>query len=318
MIYMRFLIIIFITILSTIFSGVEVKAQKRTTHKRTHTPAHVIPIPSDTVLYYSAVRGDADAQAFVGLLYYDGEGGVPENYTEAVRWFRKSDKGNSPYGRYWLGVACSNGIGSTDRQGGSQMIKQGIELIRTKAEKGDSLAQYWLGYAYQIGNVSDAGEEDYRNAIDWFQKAGDNGCLLGYCDAAECYKHLYGAKSKRAFELYKLASDKGNPRAQYEFSKYYFQGLGVPQSYEEELKLLIKAAEGGHKIAEYQIAEHYEMGFGTELNIKEAIKWYIKIGADYKLGCFYRDGVGVDRNYDKAVKYFTEASKMAIMRRNWH
>lgn len=306
---MKTFVLIFISLFLTTMSFQEVNAQKRTTKARTQKPIPVVPIPSDTALYNRALMGNADAQAFVGLLYYGGEGGVPENDTEAVRWFRKSNNGNSPYGRYWLGVAYSNGIGSTNCQVGDKMIEEGIELIRARAEVGDSLAQYWLGNAYEIGNVSSTGDEDYKNAIKWYVKAGDNGYIEGYCAAADCYKQLYGSKSKRAFELFKLASDKGFPRGQYEFSQYYFQGLGVPQSYEEELKLLIKAAEGGNKLAEYQVAEHYELGFGTELNIQEAINRYSRIGADYKMGCFYRDGVGVDRNYDKAIKYFKDAVK---------
>ena len=114
-----------------------------------------------------------------------------------------------------------------------------------------------------------------------------------------------------------MASERNYPRAQYEFSKYFFLGLGVQQSYEQELKLLLAAAEGGYDDAYYRVAEHYELGFGSDRDWSKAIFWYKQANANYKLGCLYRDGVGVDRDFDKAISYFGSLtqdtqSKMAL------
>ena len=36
-----------------------------------------------------AEQGNSDAQAFLGLMYRDGRG-IPQNYAEAVKWYRKA------------------------------------------------------------------------------------------------------------------------------------------------------------------------------------------------------------------------------------
>ena len=42
-----------------------------------------------------AEEGNASAQALIGKLYANGEGGVPQDYTEAVKWYRlAADQGN--------------------------------------------------------------------------------------------------------------------------------------------------------------------------------------------------------------------------------
>ncbi|MEI8182452.1 MAG: tetratricopeptide repeat protein, partial [Desulfomonile sp.] len=42
----------------------------------------------------AADQGDAIAQRFLGFMYYEGQG-VPQNYKEALKWYRKAaDQGN--------------------------------------------------------------------------------------------------------------------------------------------------------------------------------------------------------------------------------
>jgi uncharacterized protein len=63
-----------------------------------------------------ANRGDAIAQCLLGISYAKGDG-VPQNFTEAVKWFRKAaDQGNADaqhnlglyYALGWDGVAPDN------------------------------------------------------------------------------------------------------------------------------------------------------------------------------------------------------------------
>ena len=56
-----------------------------------------------------AKRGNADAQAELGRLYYYGERGLKKDYGKAVELFQKAvDKGNV-YGKYWLGICYDKG-----------------------------------------------------------------------------------------------------------------------------------------------------------------------------------------------------------------
>ena len=59
-----------------------------------------------------ADQGVADAQHYLGYMYYFGEG-VPQDYAEAMKWFRKSaDQGNFD-GEYYLGFFYAKGQGVT-------------------------------------------------------------------------------------------------------------------------------------------------------------------------------------------------------------
>lgn len=50
----------------------------------------------------------AAAQYNLGLMYNNGEG-VPQNYTEAVRWYRMAAENGNTEAQYTLGVALSRG-----------------------------------------------------------------------------------------------------------------------------------------------------------------------------------------------------------------
>ncbi|MBI2881977.1 MAG: sel1 repeat family protein [Candidatus Tectomicrobia bacterium] len=57
-----------------------------------------------------AEQGHASAQFNLGVMYYDGQG-VPQDYVEAAKWFRKAaDQGDAP-AQYNLGWMYSNGWG---------------------------------------------------------------------------------------------------------------------------------------------------------------------------------------------------------------
>lgn len=276
---------------------------------------NTIKLPNDSVMVSKAIHGDPDAQAYIGMCYYLGESGVEENDKEAIMWLKKSVVKGSPYGMYWLGLSYSNGYGGNSNiEKGSALIKSAIEQFRKLSEKNDPNAQYHLGLCYRDGNAT-GGEEDYKSALFWFEKAGELGHEEAQCEAAEMYGKLYGSKCKGRFDWYKTAAEQNNPRGLYELAQYYISGLGVKKSFEEAAKLCLRSAENGYGLAQLSIAEYYEEGKGVKKNLDEAIKWYKEAaknniyGALYNLGCYYRDGYGVDRDYDVAVKYMKQAAK---------
>ena len=59
-----------------------------------------------------ADQGDADAQFSLGVMYADGEG-VPEDDTEAVRWFRLAADQGDTQAQYSLALMYGNGRGVT-------------------------------------------------------------------------------------------------------------------------------------------------------------------------------------------------------------
>lgn len=266
-----------------------------------------IATPKDSALYKKAVGGNADAQAWVGVLYYLGEGGVQENNTEALRWLRKSKNEGSPFGEYWLGIMYSNGIGSTDNVSGSRMLKAAIPKIEVLANDSVADAQFLMGEIYQYGTNNDEGIEDLNTALNWYRLAANQGHIGAIEAGKECCGSLWGYNSRGLLNFLIDASTNNNPKALYELLKYHFQGLGFPQSYEKEAELLLRASDLGFEEATLELADRYENGIGIEQNTPEAIKLYEKVGFYYRIGELYRDGIGIDRDYDQAIRYFGKA-----------
>jgi len=91
-----------------------------------------------------AEQGDAEAQYFLGLRYFNGSG-VPQNYAESIRWWRLAAENGDGRSLYYLGKVYNMGRGvpRDDQAAISWWIKG--------AERGDILSINELGNAYYIG-----------------------------------------------------------------------------------------------------------------------------------------------------------------------
>ena len=73
-------------------------------------------VPADyrkSVAYFrrAADHGNANAQFYLGNLYYLGEG-VSQDYAEAVKWYGKAAAQADPLAQYYLGVMYASGEGA--------------------------------------------------------------------------------------------------------------------------------------------------------------------------------------------------------------
>src|SRR5215475_8477226 len=108
-----------------------------------------------------AEDGDPRAEAVLGLAYYRGRG-VPQNDSEAAKWFRlAADQGNAA-ARFTLGVMYGEG------RGVPQDYAEAARWYRRAAEQGDAQAQYNLGLAYARG---EGVTQDAVEAHMWFNLA---------------------------------------------------------------------------------------------------------------------------------------------------
>ena len=57
-----------------------------------------------------AVRGDAQAQTYLGFMYSQGHG-VPQSYVVAAYWFRRAAEQGNATAQYWLGLMYDKGHG---------------------------------------------------------------------------------------------------------------------------------------------------------------------------------------------------------------
>ena len=113
----------------------------------------------------AAEQGDTKAQYNLGLMYEEGKG-VVRDYAEAVKWYRKAaEQGN-------LGAQHNLGLMSYYGKGVPQDYAEALRWWHKEAEQGDAKAQYNLGLMYQEGKGV---AQDYAEAGKWYYKSAQQG-----------------------------------------------------------------------------------------------------------------------------------------------
>jgi len=115
----------------------------------------------------AADQGDAIAQYQVGLMYYQGLG-ISRNYTEALKWFKKSANQNNADAQYNLGKMYYFDLGMM----GSNHDSEALAWFQKAAEQGHLEAQFATGTMYYDGFGVPV---NYAEAMLWFQKAASLG-----------------------------------------------------------------------------------------------------------------------------------------------
>ena len=130
-------------------------------------------------------------------------------------------------------VVVRNGLRFAKRAG------QTISDYRSKAEKGDAVAQYMLGRSYRVG---EGVPQDSTQAVYWYRKA----------------------------------AEQGHANAQNTLGAFYNSGEGTPQDYKQAVYWYRKAAEQGHATAQYNLGNRYYNGEGVTKDGNIALYWYEK------------------------------------------
>ena len=152
-------------------------------------------------------------------------------------------------------------------------ISQECEELIKKAMEGDAVAQNRLGICYYAGEGI---EQDYVEAVKWFQKSAEQGYKWGQYYLAIHYANGNGVEQnyEEAVKWYRKAAEQGHKDAQNRLGVCYYNGSGVEQNYEEAVKWYRKAAEQGNRDAQNNLGDCYYNGTGVEQNFVEALKWY--------------------------------------------
>jgi TPR repeat protein len=124
---------------------------------------------SDTQAAYwdakAAAQGNAQAQANLGIFYYNGQAGL-KNLGLAGKFFAASAAQNYPNGQANYGLCELQGDCAPKNPAA------GFALEKTAAARGDSVAEDVLGY-YYLGLYG--GSPDKAYALLWFRAAAANG-----------------------------------------------------------------------------------------------------------------------------------------------
>jgi hypothetical protein len=156
-----------------------------------------------------AEKGEAAAQNYLGAMYSSGKDAngkdVLQDFTEAVKWFRKAADANFPLAQLRLGEMYKKGQGIP-----ADMI-EAIKWFRKAAEHGDADAQYEVGMACYSGlDVP----KDLVEAYKWLSlgAAAGNvaaGPFRNICKRNSTPEQL--AKARRLVEEFKPAKEPSEP-----------------------------------------------------------------------------------------------------------
>ena len=154
--------------------------------------------------------------------------------------------------------------------------KRALELLVKAANLNDPDAQNELGLAHAYGQLGF--NKDPKQAVEWFQKAADQGHMEAQHNLAGFYKEGLGTavNKAKAVELLQKSARQGSPLAKYELGMCYRWGEGISEDKEKALDLFYQAAEAGSARAELQIGNMYDFGDGVAVDKKKAFEHYKK------------------------------------------
>lgn len=142
-------------------------------HVKINAPAHCEDPGADSVAALKefmplAARGDARAQFELGYMHERGKG-VPQNYSEAASWYRKSATQGNASAQFHLGQMHDIG------RGAAQDYAEAAFWYRKSAEQGGTLAQIHLGFLYEFGQGVPV---DMIQAYKWYSLAALSGNVI--------------------------------------------------------------------------------------------------------------------------------------------
>ncbi len=193
-------------------------------------------------------------------------------------------------------------------------IDKSIDLLKKSADKGCGYASSDLGVIYELGKFGV--QKDIDKAIAYFEKGvsqGDTNCMLelGFLlEQSEDCPHDY----KRAFELYKNASELNNPGAFNNVGTCYKKGIGTEQNAEKAVACYEKAVEMGSPEAYWNLYLYYMDGVCEERSYTKAVEWLRKgdeaglLQCTYQLSLHIMNGDGIEKNPQSYFHYVQKAA----------
>jgi len=185
--------------------------------------------------------------------------------------------------------------------------------LRLAAENGDATAQYYLGCAYQDGNLV---AKDLSEAFKWEKLAADNGLVRAQNAVGRFYFSGSGVEKDLGESIgwYRKAANHGFAESQRVLGWMLQFGAGVETNFTEAAEWYDKAAKQGDVIAQFNLGWMFENGIGCPTNYVEAAKLMNlaalqeQSGAQNNLGWLYANGLGIPQDFDKALAWFQKAA----------
>ncbi len=271
--------------------------------------------PTFEQAWQAAQNGEPNGYFLLGFFYYQGEG-VTQNFTEAIKWFKKAANNGlcNSYGflgacyitqkNYveainWFKKAIDNGdccyadLGACYLQLGKfteaiPWLKKGID---------DKRPEYYvsLGQCYYF-------LQNYTEAIPWLKKAADKGITDSYFTLGLSFYFL--KNYTEAIIWFEKAANNGVSQAYAYLGQAYYE----QQNYAEAYKCAKIAVDNGIESASFLMGIMLYYGHGVQQDYNQAFKW-LKMAAGYGvynaydiLASMYTFGQGTTQNPTEAFK----------------
>jgi len=162
-----------------------------------------VPVPVFATTQKDAESGDALAQYNLGVMYRDGQG-MPQNYAEAMKWFRLAADQGLADAQYELARMYNKG------QGVRPDYSEAVNLYRLASAKGHADAQFALGMMYFGANVP----RSQAQAARLFRVAAEKGHAKSHSMLGMMYYKGEGVPQDAAlaYAWYAVASAGGDER----------------------------------------------------------------------------------------------------------
>ncbi len=214
-----------------------------------------------------ALKGNAEAQAMMGVLLEHGRG-TKKNLQEAASWYEKAARSGH------VGAMFALAMMHLDGRLGKKDLGAAIRWAKKAAEKGHAAAAYNLGLIYSgVGGL----KPDWKEAARWFHRAAERGYAAAQYNLGVLYATGRGVEKDpiTAAEWFKQAALGGLPEAALEYGVLVFRGEGVVKDERIGAQWLKMAARSGNSKAMVRVARLYATGRGVERKPVEAAKWYL-------------------------------------------
>lgn len=204
---------------------------------------------SDAVDWYrrAAGQGNAIAQTNLGWLYERGRGGLHPSDTDAVEWYRKASDSGQAIAKVNLGLMFERGAGGLPRSDDNAG-----RLYSEAANQNDSEGQFRLALMYELGsgNFSQSDSE----AVRWCSMAAESGHLHAQYELGHMYRMGrcgLSPSNSEAYKWFRLAAEQGDVDAQFELGAMFERGWEhQPPSYIDAVQWYRKATSQGHRRAQ--------------------------------------------------------------------
>ena len=190
----------------------------------------------------AAVAGDLSAQFTLGWIYEHGAD-VPQDYREAMRWYRRAADRGEPESINTVGLLYYYG------KGVPKDPREATIWFHHAAELEHAAAQWNLAGMYYRG---DGAPQDDAQAVRWCRRAAEQDCPPAQNSLAHMYADGRGvlADNTEAARWYRRAAAQGYAKAQFNLAELYYVGRGVLRDYATGDVWCRLAAAQGHEQAQ--------------------------------------------------------------------